>query len=394
MKVFEPTLQTNGAISRVECQVEYRGTRDTLWIEFDSKYAPFVTLDATAVASPFVMPASRRNESLEIAGSVSTQWLEGANAIIDRAVSWDHGFKKTTIAAQKSQPDADRIADHVGAFFSGGIDSFSTLIKYTNDKNTPLSHLFFVHGFDIAIDNEELINEVRPRIQEIAQKSNMELIDIRTNIRQISDTILGWEMAHGGALAMVALLFRRGFKTIIIPGAGANTWAEPWGSSQYLDPLWSTETLEVVHDMDHMHRYDKVREHIAKSPLALAHARVCWRNTAYNCGVCDKCMMTMVELRMAGALEKCRTFPDELDLERLSNMYSTPFSVRMQVEEAAEYLQKTGNDPELLEALESSLEYSDRPGILRQIISVAQQLDWKYNESRLFVFLHKRLRWS
>ncbi|MFZ1721885.1 MAG: hypothetical protein WAU07_05265 [Microgenomates group bacterium] len=394
MKIFKPTLQTNDAVSRVECAIEYRGKKHLLWIEFDSKYKPFVALDATAVTSPFIMPASRRNEDVEILDRVSQKWLKGVNAIVDRAVSWNHGFKKIAVHSLHTNQDQEPKFNHVGAFFSGGIDSFSTLIKYTNDKNTPLSHLFFVHGYDIEVGNDKLIEEVRLRMREIAQKSDLELVEFKTNVREITDTLLGWEMAHGGALAMVALLLRRGFKTVIIPGGGANNWPEPWGSSQHLDPLWGTETLEIIHDMDHMHRYDKVREHIAKSPLALAHARVCWRNTAYNCGRCDKCMLTMVELRIAGALEQCSTFPEKLNLERLSKMYSTPFSVRMQVEEAAEHLQKTGNDPELLAALESSLEYSDHPGIIKKTISIAQQLDWKYNESRLFVFLHKRWRWS
>ena len=80
------------------------------------------------------------------------------------------------------------------------------------------------------------------------------------------------------------------------------TWRLPC-SHPALDPLWSTEAVEVVHDGAETRRVDKVAA-LAASPLALRYLRVCWENRggAYNCGRCGKCMRTMVDLDLAGAL--------------------------------------------------------------------------------------------
>jgi len=48
--------------------------------------------------------------------------------------------------------------------------------------------------------------------------------------------------------------------------------------------------------------------------------RVCYKNTkgTYNCGTCDKCLRTMTNLYIAGALEKAETFPHQLDLDLIA----------------------------------------------------------------------------
>jgi hypothetical protein len=392
MRISGLKTTTQGRNLRISAVIESKnGFKQTLWVELDKKFKEMVADDLTAFTSPLVLPSSKRKENITIDGSVSTQWLKGVNKIIDRIVSWKHGFSPITVTARNQSADTFK-AKNVGVFFSGGVDSFSSYLKYQKSKTHRVTHFIFVHGFDIALDNTELFNKVAPKIDEIAQQAGVPCITLRTNVREITDQLLGWEMAHGGALALIALLLRLGFKTIIIPGGGTVEWAEPWGSSAYLDPCWSTESLEIIHDLDERMRCDKVRDFIAKSPLALKYLRVCWRNKGYNCGECDKCLMTMVELRMADALGKAETFPKTLDLNKIRKLYTTPYSILQNVEQAYQSLQKTGHDPELAAALADSIHYSKNPGLKRQIITVIHDLDWKYNESRLFVFLSKLQR--
>jgi hypothetical protein len=55
---------------------------------------------------------------------------------------------------------------------------------------------------------------------------------------------------------------------------------------------------------------------LAGSPLALENLTVCWRSKlAHNCGVCEKCLRTMIALALAGALGQCTTLPGSLDLD-------------------------------------------------------------------------------
>ncbi len=397
MNILKPVITEAGGTIRIASQIiTGRGAQHTLWAELDKQYASFVADDCTAVASPFVLPASRHHEQVSIAGSVSHQWAQGVSEIIDRVVGWNTGFTDIAVHPAELHEDVDNRSHtkNVGVFFSGGVDSFTTFLKYQKENKQKISHLIFVHGFDIELANIEQFKQVLDCVQRISAKTGVPLITVRTNVREITDGMLGWEMAHGGALAMVALLLRKGFDKIIIPGGGLTDWQEPWGSSEYLDPRWSTESMQIIHEEETLMRFEKVRDYIAKSDLALKNLRVCWRNNGYNCCECDKCMMTMAELRIAGVADKMYTFPKGLNLQKLSNMFTTQYSIQQYVQQALEYLQRTHSDQDLEAALEASLEISYHPSLKRRLITLIHDLDWKYNESRFFVWLQKRARQS
>src|SRR5205085_6312252 len=91
----------------------------------------------------------------------------------------------------------------------------------------------------------------------------------------------------------------------------------PWGSHPMLDPLWSTERTTIVHDADAVSRAEKFA-FLAERPRALANLKVCFEaDSEYNCGVCEKCMLTMVGLRAAGVRKDLDGFAVPLDARRL-----------------------------------------------------------------------------
>jgi hypothetical protein len=89
--------------------------------------------------------------------------------------------------------------------------------------------------------------------------------------------------------------------------------ANLFGSHPTLDQLWSTERTAIVHDGADARRVDKVRL-LADHREALSNLKVCFAaDTARNCGRCDKCLITMMELHIAGVLEECPAFERPLD---------------------------------------------------------------------------------
>lgn len=58
---------------------------------------------------------------------------------------------------------------------------------------------------------------------------------------------------------------------------------------------------------------------LAHAPVALASLRVCVRRSERNCGRCEKCLRTMVELHLAGALDSCTEFEQPLDLAAVAS---------------------------------------------------------------------------
>jgi len=85
------------------------------------------------------------------------------------------------------------------------------------------------------------------------------------------------------------------------------------GYASLLDPLWSSDAVEIVHDGPNT-RIEKLRL-LVQYPEIMARLRVCWENIGkYNCGLCEKCIRTMLALRALG-IDRCAVFPDTLTPE-------------------------------------------------------------------------------
>lgn len=388
MKISSPVIVESKSTVTISSLIELDNQHAyTAWVEVSSKYKNFLCTDATAFASAFVLPAMKSKHAVTIHGSVSTMWLHSLQKIMNRVVGWNVGFSEVTVTASQNKPDSIVQKKNVGLFFSGGVDSFSSYLKYKKSKKEQVTHLIFVHGFDIALDNQSLFAEACSRIEQIAKREEIECIVLKTNIRTITDAMLPWDMSHGGCLALIALLLRNGFSKIIIPGSGAAFDEEPWGSCSFIDPLWSTEALSIVHDLDEKTRQQKIQNLIAPSPLALENLRVCWRNLSYNCGHCDKCLSTMIDLRIAGVLEKSKTFPISLDLELVKKLRSDPYTLQGHLEQSLQVLEKTNKDPQLAAALRESLQRSYNPSVVWRFVQAVRLVDKHQNSGRLFAFL-------
>ena len=109
---------------------------------------------------------------------------------------------------------------------------------------------------------------------------------------------LSRNLTQGSALASVALLL--GFPRVYVPAAYSYSQLIPLGSHPLTDPLWSNESVEIVHDGAEARRVDKVMT-IAGNAAALANLRVCFDDMNDNCGRCAKCLRTMIPLGLLGA---------------------------------------------------------------------------------------------
>ena len=207
----------------------------------------------------------------------------------------------------------------VGCFFSGGVDSFYSVLTHLEE----VTHLILVKsGFDIFPPKPELSERTHRELAEAAAAYGKPLITVETNVREISSRFVRWgRRYHGAALATVGQLLQSHIDTVLVPSTDQQADLAPWGSHPAVDPLWSSSYLKVVHDSVKPSRSEKVREIIA-DPVAMRHLRVCWRNpdSEYNCGKCEKCVRTMISLYAFGALEQCATFDDEIDRESLETL--------------------------------------------------------------------------
>jgi hypothetical protein len=278
----------------------------------------YIHHDASPFAAALLLPSMKQGENLVIEGSISAQLYRGMHAIMQEVLKWDVGLQPIKIEVGALVADPPR-PQRSASFFSGGVDSFYTYLKHKTDptEKDRINNFILVNGFDINQRNTQLWDRTLDNIKSIAEADGVELIVVRSNIQGLVEPILLWDYAHGGCLAAVGLFLRGAFHQIYIPSTHSAAEQIPWGSNLALDGHWSTESTAFIHDGTEATRLEKVTWQIARSPLALDHLRVCFENEpgAYNCGRCDKCLRTMVNLYVAGVLGPSGTFPRQIDPE-------------------------------------------------------------------------------
>ncbi len=326
---------------------------------------PFATsADAWIVAG--LMPSLRRGWDVHVSGGLSRRLAENVARIQEYCHARDERFGSGAATFDVAPAAPLATGRGVGCFFSGGVDSFYSLLKHELE----ITHLIFVHGFDIRLEDRALYARSLDGVRRVCAAFGKSLIEIETNLRSFSDPLIDWDDYHGAAGAFVAHLLSTHLRKVFFAcGMTYDEW-KPFGTNPFLLSLWSSEAMEFVGDGYEARRLQKIAR-VAESTVAMDVLRVCWENPegAYNCGRCEKCLRTMVGLRMAGMLERCSAFDRTLNLDALARrpyVFANPVVRRCWTEIQAE-LNRRGNDPELGHAVAAFLaqDGGDEPGSSR-----------------------------
>jgi|GEM_PF-2754854 len=299
------------------------GDARRVWMRSDSAPTP-----GPEAALPIcLMPAMRFGGSLEVSAPLSPKLMRGQREIQAIQRTWAAGRRAGE--AQLHEVDVRSAGEgsaapaqptgRVATFFSGGVDSWATVLGYPE-----VTDLIFVRGFDLWRDDEDetrLTNETEERMRWAAGELGLTLHVLETNLRDLSQPLVDWILYFGCATAATALFFEPLFDRVLIAGDSDYETQAPMGANFAVDRLWSTERLEIADACGRRNRIERTAA-IAGDPLVRRTLRVCWQNPggAYNCGRCRKCLMTMVTLEALGLREGVETFPDSLDFAPLADI--------------------------------------------------------------------------
>jgi hypothetical protein len=270
-----------------------------------------------ALVAALLLPSMALGEDLEIGAEVSPRLLGRVPDIAAIYQAWTLGVSHSKVSAPTLLPTKGGRGDAL--FFSGGTDSFYSLLKHRPGGS--VSKLVFVSGFDIPLGNPSLEGALAA-VHRVAESTGAAVVTVTTNLRSLSEPIVGWGAYHGAVLASAGLLLGGNVSRCLIPASRAYQYLTPWGSHPVLDPLWSTEVLEFIHDGAEAVRHQKLGM-VAQDPLGQSGLRVCLQpingRDVYNCGQCEKCLVTMLALQLQGLLTGVTTFP-ALDLRLIESL--------------------------------------------------------------------------
>ena len=234
-----------------------------------------VTPTADAALAATAMPAMRHGGRLRMsdrsargccAASASSRRCSGPGRSIGRSPS---RCRRSRSRRPSARPGAIAPRGRVAAFFSGGVDSWGTVLD-----NPDLTDLIFVRGFDLAHEGaagDALADEVEaPPAGGRGRSSGCRFTSSPPTCASSSDPELPWDVYFGCAvrrrrpLPRAALRPRADRRRLRLRGPGrasAPTWL--------VDQLWSTEELEIVDDGGRFSRMQRL-ERLVEHPVACA----------------------------------------------------------------------------------------------------------------------------
>jgi hypothetical protein len=272
-----------------------------------------------AVACALLMISLQRHRRIDMSDAVDVAFLSNLQELLAVWEVWwgtPRLQPRASLSAVAEGTDYRRKGKAV--FFSGGVDSFYSLLL----EGEAFSHLIFVHGFDIPIEDEVRFGAFEPALHRIARECGVTPVIVRTNLRSHHLTRgMDWERGHGLALASVAHLLSDQIGVAVIPSSYTYGNFHPWGTSWHTDHLFSSSRVRLQHADASVWRADKLAA-IADHRLVQQHLRVCSENrrATGNCGYCEKCVRTMISLELAGRLQDFDAFSFDETLPQLIDM--------------------------------------------------------------------------
>ncbi len=299
--------------------VDVCGIQQTLWFKTDAPVTP----NADAVLPTCLLPAVLWGGTLDIDAPISPRLLRCQTEFQAIQRMWSHGWSygllplaEIDVRAPARAPAPPAAGRGVATFFSGGVDSWSVVSQYPE-----VTHLVFVRGLDLVERPTAFVDDVERRLRTAAAALGKTLYVVDTNVRELSDRLLPWNVYFASPLAAVALLLAPLFERMLITGDTDYATTVGHGVDPLVDHLWSTEELEIAHACGRFSRVERTGL-IADDPVAQQALRVCWENLdgAYNCGRCRKCLATTITLEALGKRELFSTFPPRLDLAAVADI--------------------------------------------------------------------------
>lgn len=286
---------------------------EELWYECDGEHVQPVS---EAVVCALLMISLQRHRRIEINDAVDMEFLSNLEELLAVwKVWWGTPRLQPRALSAPTTDDKDYRLKGRAVFFSGGVDSFYSLLREGLDA----SHLIFVHGFDIPIRDEVRFKAFEPALHEIARECGVIPVIVGTNLRSHHLTRgMDWERGHGAALASVAHLLSDQIGVAVVPSSYTYDNFHPWGTSWHTDHLFSSRRVRLRHADASRWRADKLAA-IADHHVVQRHLRVCYENrrSTGNCGRCEKCLRTMISLELAGRLQDFGAFRFDETLAQL-----------------------------------------------------------------------------
>lgn len=369
--------------------------QERLWFRFPMEFTNWLIESPEPMVAALLPVAMLLHRPLYVEGRLCTRFLSGCRQIIRLYSQWDVRLHPIEISGAGPRSGVNG-GQFNGVFFTGGVDSFYTLLRNLEREqgDSRISHLVFIRGYaDSPLDQVQLFENLAVQLRKVADAYDLKLILAETNLKAFTPPpASSWDWNAGSQLASVGLCLERGLRRIYIPAGDTYSTVSPWGSHPLVDPLWSTKSLEVRHDGCEAFRSQKLEWYIARSPVALKNLRVCGYDLTgkHNCGACEKCLRTMIGLAALGVDIPANVFATSLDLARVLQLDGGDRVIGYYLRDNLRLLEATMGAPDVERVVRQVLRPSGKRWLVRHFQKAIREIDRRYFESRARAWILRR----
>lgn len=333
---IEPLISRDDAVvlaASISGHPRGRSRNGQVWIEIPARLQSLLPIQSAAddlhdaFARIFLVSAMEGDCDLVIHGNVSTSLLANLERWQAIASTWWPTYSRVELKADREISTADEAAQFNSQrtetllAFSGGLDSIDALCGHRlgrRGRNTRnVTGCLFIHGGDIDWRDERFA-AASDRIGQLCQATGVELLTVRTNMKQL---LPNWSISHCAAITGLMSLFQRRFAAGLVGCSWAYNNFEfvtvGNGSTALTDPLLSSSGFQVIQDF----ASTRVEKTIAlrDQPAVWKWLRVCYQgeDPSKNCGNCEKCIRQMLCMTVAG-ISDFSGFESPLTAERVA----------------------------------------------------------------------------
>jgi hypothetical protein len=321
MKIGEVRRTRNGPHIRLSATVAWEDSdRDSVEVHYEvpEEFADGLVPSANAFLVASVFPATDAGERrIAVDGEVCPRLIRGLRTALALFDTW-YGTNSADVPIEAPIASTARSSDappRAGAFFTGGIDSLTTLRR--NRMTVAASHPEYIRDavllYGINFDSDDRLETFDDAVKELSVVTSAigaAVVPVFTNARRVLNPDLDFFRFkyHGALLAAAAHILDGRLSTMSIGSSHDYRHLIPWGSHPLLDGNLGSTYMRLYHDSQELSRFAKTRL-VAEWEIGLQNIKVCVTNwPGKNCGVCEKCRRTMLALIALNALDRCNAF--------------------------------------------------------------------------------------
>jgi hypothetical protein len=320
------TRQTSGRV-RAAATVTFEECsqpRRQVFIETEAAFANDLFANPHAFAVGCLIPALHFQERrLAIHGPICPMLKEGLETVMALMQHWTAGRMRPLAIEAPLDKFSHRTntARHAAIFLSGGMDSLAALKRimdtYATTHPAYPRDALLVHGFDIGGVVERgaklhVFDRARAAMAPVAAAAGLTLVPVYTNLRHLCDDRDLWlNQFFGAVLAAAAHALAARINLAWLASSYDIPHLHPCGSHPLLDSAYGSSDLDIRHRDVGLSRLEKIKS-VAGWEVAFQNVRVCLANVPdrLNCGRCEKCLRTMLELEALGLLGRTDAFAE------------------------------------------------------------------------------------